>query len=182
MDAKLRQKDAGDLSIDEEADLMLKSKAHQMTEAATKGSVHTEAKSSTHDEQGYDTEKPKDVAFVGQPSKDTGDAILKDLMDSDESEHAVHADPEECSEQEAQKELPEVPNSDAVKLFEEAAEDEEIKANAPQEPKAKKAEGNPVDDKLLDPSVTLRLLEEHADESAVEKALKTGEDNEENED
>jgi len=26
--------------------------------------------------------------------------------------------------------------------------------------------------------VTLKLLEEHADESAVEKALKTGEDNE----
>jgi hypothetical protein len=33
MDAKLRQKDVTDLSLDEEADMMLKSKAHQMTES-----------------------------------------------------------------------------------------------------------------------------------------------------
>lgn len=55
-------------------------------------------------------------------------------MDSEETEQVMKPSQEECSENEAQKELPEVPNSDAVKLFEEAAEDEEVKANTPQEP------------------------------------------------
>jgi hypothetical protein len=37
---KLHQKDVTDLSIDEEADLMLKSKAHQMTDSVSKGTEH----------------------------------------------------------------------------------------------------------------------------------------------
>lgn len=42
MDAKLRQKDGDDLSLDEQADMMLRSKAHQMTASVTKGSEHTQ--------------------------------------------------------------------------------------------------------------------------------------------
>ena len=61
-----------------------------------------------------------------------------------------------------------MPDSDELKLFTEAAEDEEQKANAPKAPK-KKREDVPVDDELKDNAgeITLKLLEEHANETAV---------------
>ena len=61
----------------------------------------------------------------------------------------------------------EMPDATQLKLFTEAAEDEEQKANAPK--KQKKKEENQVDDELKDNAgeITLKLLEEHANESAV---------------
>ena len=75
-----------------------------------------------------------------------------------------------------QHEEVEMPDSDQLKLFTEAAEDEEQKANAPKMPTKK--EENPVDEELKANAgeITLKLLEEHANESAVAKALDKDED------
>jgi hypothetical protein len=76
-----------------------------------------------------------------------------------------------------QHEEVEMPDSDQLKLFTEAAEDEEQTANAPKK-QEKKSDGAPVDEKLKANAdeITLKLLEEHANESAVEKALDKDED------
>ena len=88
IDSKIHQrsKDANDLTLDEQADMMLKSKAHQMTESVSKGSEQTalpQQATETKTAAPHD-ETPKDVAFV--VNKDTGDSILNTLMEDEETE------------------------------------------------------------------------------------------------
>lgn len=97
-------------------------------------------------------------------------------MDDADTEEAMKS-PEDC-EQQAPHEDVEMPDSDELKLFKEVADAEELKANAPRKAEPKRPDANPVDDQLKENAdeITLKLLEEHADESAVQKALEKDDD------
>lgn len=89
-------------------------------------------------------------------------------MEDEETEQAMQPAVDSDCDKVVQHEEVEMPASDELKLFTEAAEDEEQKANAAKKPK-KKTEEVAVDDELKDNAgeITLKLLEEHANETAV---------------
>ena len=174
---KARQADVTDLSLDEQADLMLKSKAHQMTQSV--GSTDKTAPAKNGDTQ---DSTPKDTALVGHSTaaSDSHDTILKTLMEDEETDQAVAAaahGPDDCATAAAANDV-EMSGADALKLFSEAADDADKHA-AKEAAKPKKPEAQ-VDDRLASNAdeLTLKLLEEHANERAVEKAESTDEDKE----
>ena len=153
---------------------MLKSKAHQMTQ-----SVGTADKAAPAKKSDTQDSKPKDTALVDHStaSSDSHDTILKTLMEDEETDQAVAAvshDPNDCETAAAANDV-EMSGADQLKLFSEAADDADKKVATAEKPKKPEVQ---VDDRLATNAdeLTLKLLEEHANERAVEKAESTDQD------
>ena len=189
--SKLRQRepcgasDTQDLSLDEEADLMLKGKARQITEEGKSGLPRAETtESTTHTEEKSKAtpaaETPKDSALVNEKTKDAGEDILKSLLDDEESDQVVKENPNDCEEKmHASEQVAGMPDDLTLKLVEEATDDA-AKAAAKKQlmENSKKKATDPnegVDEAFKGPSgdaITLKLLGEHAEEKELAKAEK----------